>query len=195
MFTRARARLRSLSLRASSFATEVVAHAVGRALQREADAARARWHTEMEADGWITMQPRFNGGPMIVDATGGPMIVDATEPVDFGSFHNGRAKGEVLELVDRLPYAPLAKAWQAEPSNLPARAIAQLPVMDDGDPWRFAAPIMHRELLLVQYAIIYILGLNPWEAERLAKRVINEWHGFEPLLGLEDNTNDPPPAA
>ncbi len=55
---------------------------------------------------------------------------------------------------------------------------------DDGILWELAGPLMQRELPAVQFAVIYLSGLDAAHAENVAKTILNEWHGLPADTGL-----------
>jgi hypothetical protein len=103
----------------------------------------------------------------------------------LGALAERRRQAYVGRVLSR-PFALLARAWKA--TDFAAQNLAALPLDEKGAiEWRFAGPLMFRELPLVRFVLVYTLGLNPAEAEDLAKRIINEWHGLDPLAGMGDH--------
>lgn len=122
-----------------------------------------------------------------------PSLV-GTGPVDWGTFRNDplnfanpledRRAQYVEQHVLSRSFSALARAWKE--AHQEARNLAQLPHDADGIHEAFAGPIMYRELWLVRFVLVYTLGIEPSLSEALGKRVINEWHGLDPDLGLTD---------
>lgn len=78
-----------------------------------------------------------------------------------------------------------ALAWLKR--NFQLGVVSSLPCDQEGNViWELAGPMMYRELPAMKFAVIYLLDLDEDDAENLAKRILNEWHGLEPGSGVDD---------
>lgn len=207
LFSRARARLHALrsNLRelATVFARSVKAGARvawlselerhGRRVRERAQASWATWDEEdleAEIDGVANLTVEdaaaVDFGRFKNHGSRATVRLYEDEPVfDVGGFAEQRRHDYVQDMVLDRRFVALAQAWKKERQE--ARNLAQLPHDADGVHWPFAGPIMFRELWLVQYILITVLGVDPQLAAALGKRILNEWHDLEPEVGLTDD--------
>jgi len=78
-----------------------------------------------------------------------------------------------------------ARAYRT--GNLSALNVSMLPTVEGRDerPWQLIGPYMQRELFLVQFVALYLLGpVQEDELRSMCQRIINEWHGLPPDEGF-----------
>lgn len=111
-------------------------------------------------------------------------VFDMADPANTSFLARRRAQF-VEEQVEPALYGALAVAWKK--GSLAATNLSMLPVLEDGkgDKYRFAGPQMQQEHVLVMFVLIHVLGVSPFEAAAIGKRIVNEWHDLDPATGLD----------
>lgn len=80
---------------------------------------------------------------------------------------------------------PAAQAYRH--GNRSALQVSMLPTVEGKDerPWAIIGPYMQRELFMVKFVALYLLGpVAEDELDLACKRITNEWHGLDPNEGL-----------